>query len=70
MRTYERGTGFTLACGSGACAAATFAITHKMCNTDVNVLMPGGSLQIHWDTVAEIEMTGDAAFVFEGSMIL
>ncbi len=70
MRTYERGAGFTLACGSGACATASFAIANKLCKPKVTVSMPGGSLQISWDLAHEIEMTGDAAYVFDGSMSL
>ncbi|MCC2624937.1 MAG: diaminopimelate epimerase [Burkholderiales bacterium] len=70
MRTYERGAGFTLACGSGACATASFAIANKLCKPKVTVSMPGGSLQISWDLAHEIEMAGDAAYVFDGSMIL
>ncbi len=70
MRTYERGVGFTLACGSGACATASFAIASKLCNQKIHVAMPGGSLQIHWDMISEIEMTGDAAYVFDGNMLL
>lgn len=70
MRTYERGVGFTLACGSGACATASLAIAKKQCKSDVHIIMPGGSLHIHWDMATEIEMTGDANYVFEGSMPL
>lgn len=70
MRTYERGVGFTLACGSGACAAASFAIAQSLCSTNVCISMPGGILNIHWDKVNEIEMTGDAAYVFDGTISL
>ncbi|MCC2645072.1 MAG: diaminopimelate epimerase [Burkholderiales bacterium] len=70
MRTYERGAGFTLACGSGACATASFAIAQKYCGQNVNVLMPGGTLEIYWDMENEIKMTGDAAYVFEGIITL
>lgn len=70
MRTFERGVGFTLACGSGACATASFAISQKLCNTTVHISMPGGILQIYWDRTNEIEMTGDAAYVFDGNILL
>jgi diaminopimelate epimerase len=70
LRTYERGVGFTLACGSGACATASYAISQKLCNSDIHIIMPGGSLHIRWDNIKEIEMTGDAAYVFDGSINL
>jgi diaminopimelate epimerase len=67
LRVYERGVGETLACGSGACAAAVILIRRGTVDRDVRVSLPGGDLQISWpDDAAEVIMSGPAAFVFEG----
>jgi diaminopimelate epimerase len=67
LRVFERGTGETLACGSGACAAvAVGQIQGKLAN-EVLVDLPGGSLKIRWqgrDTV--LKMTGPAEHIFDG----
>ena len=70
LRVYERGAGETLACGSGACAAAAILMRRGRINREVRVDLPGGELNIAWpsDTVA-ISMAGPAAFVFEGEFI-
>jgi carbamoyl-phosphate synthase large subunit len=69
MRVWERGSGETLACGTGACAAAVAAILNGFCkmNTDITVRLRGGELIIRYtgDTVL---MTGPAVVVFEGSV--
>jgi diaminopimelate epimerase len=70
LRVYERGVGETLACGSGACAAAAVAMRHGWVDRGVDVELPGGTLHIDWpDDAASIAMTGPAAFVFEGEWI-
>jgi diaminopimelate epimerase len=67
LRVYERGVGETLACGSGACAAAAILIRRGRIDRDVVVALPGGELHIGWrDDSAPITMTGPATFVFEG----
>jgi diaminopimelate epimerase len=67
LRVYERGAGETLACGSGACAAAAILMRRGRVARDVTVVLPGGELQIAWpDDSAQIVMAGPAAFVFEG----
>jgi len=67
LRVYERGVGETLACGSGACAAAAILMRRGRIDRDVAVGLPGGELRIGWhDDNAPITMTGPAAFVFEG----
>jgi diaminopimelate epimerase len=67
LRVYERGAGETLACGSGACAAAAILIRRGRVDRDVAVLLPGGELRIGWrDDNAPITMSGLATFVFEG----
>ena len=67
LRVFEFGAGETLACGSGACAAAAHLMRHGRIARDVNVSLPGGTVRITWpDTQSPILMTGPAAFVFEG----
>jgi diaminopimelate epimerase len=70
LRVHERGVGETLACGSGACAAAAVAMREGWVDRSVDVELPGGTLHIDWpDDAASIAMTGPAAFVFEGEWI-
>ena len=67
LRVYERGVGETLACGSGACAAAAVLMRRGRIDRDVAVELPGGALRIAWpDDAADISMSGPTAFVFEG----
>lgn len=67
LRVYERGVGETLACGSGACAAAAILIRRGAIDRQVDISLPGGDLHISWpDDAAEVIMSGPAAFVFEG----
>lgn len=66
LRTFERGAGLTLACGTGACATAVAAIASKRTTSPVRVTMPGGSLTISWAPGEPIRMTGAATHVFAG----
>jgi diaminopimelate epimerase len=67
LRVYERGVGETLACGSGACAAAAVLIKRGCVDREVTIALPGGDLQISWPRDdAPVMMAGPAAFVFEG----
>jgi len=71
LRVHERGAGWTLACGTGACAA--MAVLHQRGEVDDQVLvaLPGGVLQIDWAGPGHaLWMTGPAAFVFEGDWII
>ncbi len=71
LRVYERGTGETLACGSGACAAAVIGIQQELLITPVSVTLPGGNLTIDWQGEGEpVMMTGTATTVFEGTITL
>lgn len=71
LRVYERGTGETLACGSGACAAVVCGIQAGLLSERVDVDLPGGRLQIQWlGDDSPVWMTGPAEFVFKGSMDL
>lgn len=67
MRVWERGSGETLACGTGACAALAAAHFLGLCPPEVTALLPGGSLVLSLDTASgHIRMTGPAVTVFEG----
>ncbi|MES2720511.1 MAG: diaminopimelate epimerase [Pseudomonadota bacterium] len=67
LRVFERGTGETLACGTGACAAAVAAMRWGLVDRDITVHLPGGALRIRWDNdSASVMMTGPTARVFEG----
>ncbi|MDR1776633.1 MAG: diaminopimelate epimerase [Desulfovibrio sp.] len=67
MRVWERGTGETLACGTGACAAVVAAVLNKRTCRDVDVNLAGGVLHVNWnESDGHVYMTGAAANVFEG----
>ncbi len=67
LRVYERGVGETLACGSGACAAAVVLMQRGRIDRDAVVSLPGGDLRIRWPSPdAQVVMSGPARFVFEG----
>jgi diaminopimelate epimerase len=70
LKTWERGAGLTLACGTGACAAAVAAIKSKRADSPIKVTMPGGSLTIAWAAGEPIRMRGAATHVFEGELDL
>lgn len=69
MRVWERGSGETMACGTGACATAVAAILNGLTDEDVTVHLRGGDLRIFWDRAADrVFMTGSATVVFEGEL--
>ena len=70
LRTFERGAGETLACGTGACATAVAAIATRRTQSPVRVDMTGGSLTISWEPGGPIRMRGAAAHVFSGELDL
>ncbi len=70
LRTWERGSGLTRACGTGACAAAVAAIKSKRVQSPVRVSMPGGDLTISWAPGSPILMRGSATYVFKGEIDL
>ncbi|MFA7279540.1 MAG: diaminopimelate epimerase [Sterolibacterium sp.] len=71
LRVFERGTGETLACGSGACAAVVAGIRRGLLDSPVRVTMRGGELRIAWaDEHAPVIMTGPAVTVFSGEIDL
>lgn len=70
-RVWERGSGITMACGTGACATATAAVLTKRTGRKVEIEMDGGTLFIEWNaTDNHIYMSGPAAFAFEGDIKL
>jgi diaminopimelate epimerase len=70
LRVYERGAGETLACGSGACAAAAVLMKRGRVDREVTIALPGGELRIAWPRDdGPITMAGPAAFVFEGTFL-
>ncbi|SFU49296.1 diaminopimelate epimerase [Clostridium sp. DSM 8431] len=68
MRVWERGSGETLACGTGACAVTVASVLNNYCNKDeeVTVKLLGGDLKIKYLSNGLVYMTGPAEFVFEG----
>ena len=70
LRTFERGAGETLACGTGACASAVAAIATRRGQSPVQVDMAGGSMIVEWAPGETIRMRGGATHVFEGDFDL
>lgn len=71
LRVYERGSGETLACGSGACAAAVVGIEQGLLESPVDIELPGGHLIINWQGRGfPVMMQGSAVTVFEGEIEL
>ncbi|WP_462156783.1 diaminopimelate epimerase [Pseudoalteromonas sp. GB56] len=71
LRVWERGAGETLACGTGACAAAVVGQLQNKLSSSVKVELPGGALQIRWQGEGHpVKMTGPAEHVFDGQIAL
>lgn len=72
MRVWERGSGETLACGTGTCATVVAAILNNLVDNDVTVHLLGGDLQIHWsgNENDSVIMTGPATTVYSGEISL
>lgn len=69
MRVWERGTGETLACGTGACATVVACVLNGLTAETVRVKLLGGDLTVTWDREADmVYMTGPAVTVFEGTL--
>ncbi len=69
VRVWERGSGITMACGTGACAVAVAACKTGRAGRKNRIVMDGGALEIDWcETDGHVYMTGPAEFVFEGVM--
>ena len=71
MRVWERGSGETWACGTGACAAAVAAVLNGFCKKDeeISVILKGGTLKIRYTDEA-VYLTGDAVTVFSGHIVM
>lgn len=67
IRTWERGAGYTYACGTGACACAAAGVKQNLIHEKVKVQLRGGGLIINWRDQGDIYMEGPAAEVFEGN---
>lgn len=69
MRVWERGSGITLSCGTGACAAVVAGVLNDYLDDEVTVELDGGILTIKWDRISgNVFMTGDAKKVFIGEI--
>ncbi len=68
MRVWERGSGETMACGTGAAAVAVAAMLNKHTERDVTVRLKGGDLRIEWANNNHVYMTGPAIVVFRGQI--
>jgi diaminopimelate epimerase len=66
VRHWERGSGPTLACGTGACSVCVAGVLTGRCDRDLEVTMPGGTVRVHWGQDNHIYMTGPAVEVFSG----
>ncbi|MBD8009065.1 MULTISPECIES: diaminopimelate epimerase [Acinetobacter] len=70
LRVFERGVGETLACGTGACAAAVSGMRRGLLSSKVEIELAGGKLQIEWKEGDVVWMTGPTATVYEGRLDL
>lgn len=72
MRVFERGSGETMACGTGACAVVVAAVLNGLCQRDeeITVQLLGGDLKIKWSSNGTVYMTGTADFVFDGTLLM
>ena len=70
LRVYERGVGETLACGTGACAAAVSGMRRGLLSSKVEIELAGGKLQIEWKEGHVVWMTGPTANIYEGRLDL
>ena len=69
-RVWERGSGITMACGTGACATAVAAAATGIGGRQSDIIMDGGTLHIEWKEDDHVWLSGPAAFVFEGVIAL
>lgn len=69
MRSWERGAGLTLACGTGAAATCVAARLNRYTDGKVRLHVPGGELELAWDGVGEVLMSGPAEYVFQGQWL-
>ena len=70
MRVWERGVGETLACGTGACAAAVACVLNGLTEREMTIHLPGGDLVLQWAENNHLLMTGPAEKVFAGEILI
>lgn len=70
VRVWERGVGETLACGTGACAAAVAGVLNGLSTRQVAVLLSGGQLSVYWREDNRVLLTGPAEYLFDGEINL
>lgn len=70
MRTWERGSGITQACGSGACAVCVAGVLEGRGDRRAQIDLPGGTLHLHWHDDGHVQMEGPCTHVFDGSLDL
>lgn len=70
VQVCERGVGFTLACGTGACASVVAGVKEGWCEAEASVLLPGGTLKVRFDPPSgKVFLRGPAREIFEGRMV-
>ena len=70
VRVWERGTGETLACGTGACAVQVACVLNGLTEREAELTLPGGALTVRWNAEdGRVYMTGPAAFVYDGEWL-
>ncbi len=70
VRVWERGSGATLACGTGACATLVAAAHRGLCGKSARVNLPGGALEISWESDGHVYMRGPARLAYTGEVTL
>ena len=69
VRVWERGSGITMACGTGACAVAVAALKTRRAGRTSRIIMDGGTLDVEWrEQDNHVYLTGPAEFVYEGEI--
>ena len=69
-RVWERGSGLTMACGSGACAIAVAGFSKTITSENVSISLPGGQLEVSWDGCGEVVLDGPVQRVFDGEWLI
>jgi diaminopimelate epimerase len=69
VRVWERGVGETLSCGSGACAVAVASLVLLKTSNPVLIKLPGGILEVDWNGIGEVLLSGPAEIVFDGEWL-
>ena len=70
LRVWERGSGLTMACGTGACATVVSLNLQNLVNNSVEVELPGGNLDIYWPGNGDVTMEGPVKTVYKGELLI